>query len=86
MTMTHGLATALGEFNINVNAVAPGPVMTETMQMLVSKDDEKQLLTRQLFKRSIKPEDIASAVVFLASEEASMITGQILAVNAGEIH
>ena len=84
MTMTRGLATALGDFNINVNAIAPGPVMTESMRVLISEEEEKRLVQRQLLKRSLQPEDIASAVVFLASDEASMITGQILAVNGGE--
>ncbi len=84
VTMTRGLATALGDFNINVNAVAPGLVMTETMQATFSEKEAKQVLETQLIKRSIKPEDIAGAVVFLASNEADMITGQILAVNAGE--
>ena len=84
VTMTRGLASALGEFNINVNAVAPGAVMTETMRVLVSEDMEKHLIANQILKRSIKPEDIAAAVVFLASDEASIITGQTLGVNAGE--
>jgi NAD(P)-dependent dehydrogenase (short-subunit alcohol dehydrogenase family) len=85
ITMTRGLATALGEFNINVNAVAPGLVMTEAMQAAFSVEDAKQTVeTKQLLKRSIRPEDVAAAVVFLASDEADMITGQILAVNAGE--
>ena len=84
INMTRGLATALGEFNINVNSVAPGPVMTETMRVLVPQEAEQHLLDRQLLKRPIQPEDIASAVLFLASDEASMITGQTLAVNAGE--
>jgi NAD(P)-dependent dehydrogenase (short-subunit alcohol dehydrogenase family) len=85
MTMTRGLATALGDFNINVNAVAPGVVMTEAMQALhTGEGSEDQTISRQILKKRIQPEDIASAVVFLASDEASMITGQILAVNAGE--
>jgi len=84
ITMTRGLATALGEYNINVNAIAPGVVMTETMQALLPKGAEKHLLDNQILKRPIQPEDIAAGVVFLASEEASMITGQVLAVNAGE--
>jgi len=84
ITMTRGLAVALGDYNINVNAVAPGPVMTEAMRVLVSEEAEKQLVARQILKRSIQPEDIAAAVVFLASDEASIITGQTLAVNAGE--
>ena len=84
ITMTRGLATALGEFNINVNAVAPGPVMTEAMQALHPGETGNQMLNKQILKKSIQPEDIAAAVLFLASDEASMITGQTLAVNAGE--
>ncbi len=85
ITMTRGLATTLGEFNINVNAVAPGLVMTEAMQTVFSEEDAKQTVeTNQLLKKSTKPEDIAGAVVFLASDEADVITGQTLAVNAGE--
>jgi NAD(P)-dependent dehydrogenase (short-subunit alcohol dehydrogenase family) len=83
LTMTRGLATALGEFNVNVNAVAPGVVMTESMQALHSGESGNQT-GRQLIKKPIQPEDIAAAVAFLASDEARMITGQTLAVNAGE--
>jgi NAD(P)-dependent dehydrogenase (short-subunit alcohol dehydrogenase family) len=84
VTMTRGLARALGDFNINVNAVAPGLVMTKAMQTIFSEEDAKQVLETQLIKKSIQPEDIAGAVVFLASDEANMITGQTLGVNAGE--
>ena len=84
MTMTRGLATALGDYNINVNAVAPGVVMTEAMQALHIGESGSQTLDKQILKKNIQPEDIAAAVVFLASDEASMITGQTLAVNAGE--
>lgn len=84
ITMTRGLATALGEYNINVNAIAPGVVMTEAMQALHPGSTDNQRLDKQILKRSIQPEDVASAVVFLASDEASMITGQTLAVNGGE--
>jgi 3-oxoacyl-[acyl-carrier protein] reductase len=83
MTMTRGLATALGEFNINVNAVAPGVVNTEAMQALHPGGGGDRT-DRQLIKKAIQPEDIAAAVVFLASDDARMITGQTLAVNAGE--
>ena len=84
ITMTRGLATALGEYNINVNAIAPGVVMTKAMQALHPGSTDNQRLDKQILKRSIQPADIASAVVFLASDEASMITGQTLAVNGGE--
>lgn len=84
VTMTRGLARELGEFNINVNAVAPGLVMTEAMQTIFSEEDEKRVLGMQLIKKSIRPEDVAAAVLFLASDEANIITGQTLGVNAGE--
>ncbi len=58
--------------------------MTETMQVLVTADTEKHLLEKQLIKKSISPDDVANAVLFLASDEASMITGHILTVNGGE--
>ena len=84
ITMTRGLANALGEYNINVNAVAPGVIMTETMRVLPPEGAEQHLIDNQIIKKPLQPEDIAAAVVFLASEEAGMITGQVLAVNAGE--
>jgi 3-oxoacyl-[acyl-carrier protein] reductase len=84
MAMTKALARALGDYNINVNAIAPGAVMTESMRVLVNEEMEKHLINNQLIKRAIKPDDIGNAVLFLASDEAVMITGQILAVNAGE--
>jgi len=85
VTMTRGLATALGEFNINVNAVAPGLVMTEAMQATYSQEFYQQLVaTKQLIHKSVLPEDIAGAVLFLTSDDADKITGQTLAVNAGE--
>ena len=85
VTMTRGLARVLGEFNINVNAVAPGLVMTEAMQAAFSQEYAKHIVeTKQLIKKSLQPEDIAGAVVFLASDEADKITGQTLAINAGE--
>jgi 3-oxoacyl-[acyl-carrier protein] reductase len=84
VTMTRGLATALGDFNINVNAVAPGLIMTEAMQAAVPPEQAREVVAGQLIKKAIRPEDIAAAVLFLASSEADMITGEIVAINAGE--
>ncbi|MBA7670952.1 (S)-1-Phenylethanol dehydrogenase [subsurface metagenome] len=85
VTMTRSLAIALGEFDINVNAVAPGLIMTEAMQATYSQEFYQQLVdTKQLIHKSVEPEDIAAAVLFMASDEADKITGQTLAVNAGE--
>jgi 3-oxoacyl-[acyl-carrier protein] reductase len=85
LTMTRSLAWALGEYNINVNAVAPGLIMTEAMRGAYSPEFYKELVaTKQLIHKNVEPEDVANAVVFLASGEADKITGQTLAVNAGE--
>jgi len=85
LTMTRSLARALGEFNINVNAVAPGLIMTEAMQGTYTPEFYKELVaTKQLIHKDVEPEDVANAVLFMASEEADKITGQTLAVNAGE--
>ncbi|MCJ7425684.1 MAG: 3-oxoacyl-ACP reductase FabG [Dehalococcoidales bacterium] len=85
VTMTRGLAWALGEFNINVNAVAPGLIMTEAMQGAYTPEFYQEMVaTKQLIHKNVEPEDVASAVLFLASDEADKITGQTLAVNAGE--
>ncbi len=85
VTMTRSLARALGEFDINVNAVAPGLIMTEAMQATYSQEFYQELVdTKQLIHKSVEPEDVANAVLFMASDEADKITGQTLAVNAGE--
>jgi 3-oxoacyl-[acyl-carrier protein] reductase len=84
ISMTKGLARALGEFNINVNAVAPGMTWTEATQSVLAGDMADSIFASQVLKRLTKPEHITGSVVFLASADADQITGQILAVNAGE--
>jgi 3-oxoacyl-[acyl-carrier protein] reductase len=84
INMTRTMAKALGDFNINVNAIAPGFVMTEKAAEAVSKKRQQELIATQCIKRAVTPEDISAAVAFLASDDASIITGQTLGVNAGE--
>jgi 3-oxoacyl-[acyl-carrier protein] reductase len=84
ISMTKGLARALGEFNINVNAVAPGMTWTEATRSSLEGRMADGILSGQVLKRLTQPEHIAGAVVFLASADADQITGQTLAVNAGE--
>ena len=84
ITLTRGLAEALGDFNINVNAVAPAMVWTEATQSLLSEEGAQQEVdTLQILKKRTRPEDIAGTVVFLSSADADLYTGQTLAVNAG---
>jgi 3-oxoacyl-[acyl-carrier protein] reductase len=84
ISMTKGLARALGEYNINVNAVAPGMTWTEATQTALAGNMADNIFASQVLKRLTKPEHITGSVVFLSSPDADQITGQILAVNAGE--
>lgn len=81
ISLTKSLAFELAPYNINVNAVAPGSIATE------STDEEKKKMVIPLVPigRIGTPEDVASAVLFLASPEASFITGEILDVNGGTL-
>ncbi len=84
ITLTRGLAEALGDFNINVNAVAPAMVWTEATQSLLSEESAQQEIDNlQILKKRTRPEDVAGAVVFLSSDDADLMTGQTVAVNAG---
>jgi 3-oxoacyl-[acyl-carrier protein] reductase len=79
---TRSCALELGRKGITVNAVAPGAIRSEMMSNILHVGD-KQLAERTVVKRLGEPADVAAAVSFLASEEASFITGQILTVDGG---
>lgn len=78
--MTVSLARELGPQGIRVNAVAPGITETDMMKA-VPKEVIDPMIARIPLRRLGKPEDIANAFVFLASEEASYITGVVLSVD-----
>lgn len=82
--MTKTWARELGPYGIRVNAIAPGFTMTEMIQTVPEKvlDAVKE---RTPMRRLGKPEDIANAYLFLASDEATFITGQVIAVDGGLI-
>ncbi len=97
---THWLAMNLGQYNINVNAVCPGRLWTPMWQAIAQNHKElnpdlADMDPRDIFEMQIKgtmplgreqtPEDIGKAVAFLASDDASEITGQALNVNGGAI-
>ncbi len=81
---TKALAKELGPSGIRVNAVSPGVVMTDMMRGF-SEDDVAALREETPLCALGSPEDIARAAVFLASDQARYITGQILGVNGGMI-
>jgi 3-oxoacyl-[acyl-carrier protein] reductase len=79
---TKSLALEVATRGITVNAVAPGLIDTD-MTRVISSGAQGEWESRIPLKRLGTPEDVASAVVFLASDEASYITGHVLAVNGG---
>lgn len=80
--LTKSIAQEMGSRNITVNAIAPGYIETEMTQGLSEELKEKMLANIPL-KRIGRPEDVAAAVCFLASEQAGYITGHVLDVNGG---
>ncbi|MBA4495554.1 SDR family NAD(P)-dependent oxidoreductase [Paenactinomyces guangxiensis] len=80
--LTRTLALEGAKYNITVNAIVPGIINTEAFQMTNPKMRER-MIERTAFKRPGKPEDIAHAIAFLASEEANYITGIGLPVAGG---
>ncbi len=85
ISLTRSLAAEYGQYNIRINAVCPGT--TETESWIPMKEANPAVLEdiSRLYPlgRIGKPEEIASAVLFLASEEASFITGSVLVVDGG---
>jgi len=82
IAMTKALAQEIGSRGVTVNAVAPGYIETDMTRVLPEEVKAKYLAQIPL-GRIGQPEDIASAVKFLASDEAAYITGHVLAVNGG---
>ena len=80
--ITMGMARQLAKYHINVNAVCPGTTETPITKAF-SEEAMARLLTRIPLGRLGKPEDMAAAVAFLASDDASFITGHMLDVNGG---
>ena len=82
MMMTQCLAKELGPMGIRVNAIAPGPIETEMIHQY-NDDMLTKLAAESALKRLGKKEEIAQVAVFLASEQASYINGEIIKVDGG---
>ncbi len=81
--ITQSLANELGWRNIRVNAIAPGPTETGALEKTAG-DYAREMIKSMPIKRLGQPEDMASAALFLLSDEASWITGHILNVDGGQ--
>ncbi len=82
ISLTRGLAAELGRYSINVNAVCPGVTHTP-MTSYITPEMETMAVKMYPLRRLGRPQDIAPLVTFLASDEASWITGQAISVNGG---
>jgi 3-oxoacyl-[acyl-carrier protein] reductase len=84
-SLTHCLARELGAMNIRVNAIAPGPTDTAALANQVPEAYREQLVSGLPLSRLGTPADMAGACLFLLSDAAAWVTGQIFAVDGGQI-
>lgn len=84
-SLTVNLAAQLGQDNIRVNAIAPGPTDTEATRSVVPEAYVEPLVNSLALKRMGTPQDHIGAMLFLLSEDASWVTGQIFATDGGQI-
>ena len=83
--ITKSAALEAASFGVRVNAVAPGPTETGMLDRLTGSPDKKAAFFAAVpLKRGGTPQEIADAILFLASDKASFITGQIIRVNGGK--
>ncbi|QTJ66083.1 SDR family oxidoreductase [Rhodococcus sp. ZPP] len=83
--LTQQLAHEVGGMNIRVNAIAPGPIDTEATRTVTPGNMVADMVKTLPLKRMGTPEDLVGACLFLLSDEASWITGQIFNVDGGQI-
>jgi NAD(P)-dependent dehydrogenase (short-subunit alcohol dehydrogenase family) len=83
LALTRAMATELAPYHITVNAVCPGPTYTDMLLGATDAADREELAAIAPLGRLGKPEDIASAVLYLASEESDWCTGQAISVDGG---
>ena len=81
--LTRFLASQLGQYNVTVNSIAPGVTVTEATKKIVPEDMIGMITMMSAMRKTLEPEDLAAVAVFFASEDANLITGQVLCVDGG---
>jgi len=83
LASTRAMAIELAPYNITVNAICPGPIYTDMLLGATDADQREELLADAPLGRLGQPEDIAGAVLYLASDESDWCTGQAISVDGG---
>lgn len=84
ISLTRAMAVELAPYSIRVNAVCPGPVLTDMLREVIpNEEDRTALATETPLGRIGKPEDIAGATLFLASPKSDWCTGQVISIDGG---
>lgn len=81
--LTRALASELGPHGITANAIGPGYILTDMNRKVLGTDLERVVIERTPLARWAKPEELQGAAIFLASDAASFVTGQIIVVDGG---
>ena len=84
--LTKVMALALAPYGIRVNAIGPGSIMTDMLATIATdREAKRRVLARTPLSRVAEPDEVASVAVFLASDDASYVTGEIIYVDGGRL-
>jgi NAD(P)-dependent dehydrogenase (short-subunit alcohol dehydrogenase family) len=85
LSLTRSLAVRFGKHNIRVNSIIPGPIATDMIKAVIAKPGAREATEAMTALRRIgRPEEVAHAALFLASDESSFVTGSALTVDGGQ--